>query len=173
MFPGKRLQEIAGEIFVLYGRGLEEWKVEKLNGIWKLTNGEIIEDVLCLTIGGNRKLEINCKGNLNKLNESGGNRETGDDDDDFVTDDCDFVTEDGDFEIEVIDLEAEDGDFFTESGDFGIEDCDLVLGDCGFWIDSCLITHGDLVCSSSWGNGLNNETRRYCLGWEIVCITCK
>lgn len=115
--------------FVLQGTGLEEWIVENVKGILKLTTGATTEDVLRLVVdgkNGDKNLEINCKGNLNKVNESAENLETVfrdlvTDCDNFCSGDGDLITESDDF-AETVDDDFESG---AVGGDFGAEYCDF------------------------------------------------
>lgn len=114
---------------VLQGTGLEEWIVENVKGILKLTIGAITEDVFRLVVDGNngdKTLEINCKGNLNKEKESVENLEAVFSD--LVTDCDNFFSEDGDFLTISDDFAETAGDDFESGavdGDFGAEYCDF------------------------------------------------
>lgn len=147
----------------------------------------ITELVFCLIvcgINGDNRLEINCKGNLNKLKESDGifNFEDGSfwsDDGGFVTDNDvgddfgmsvgGFVTEDWDFGTGVDNFVPENGNFVPEDGNFVTKDGDLVtMNENRFGIHDCCIRSG-----SGWDDVLDNETQRYFLVWVIVCIIWK
>lgn len=114
---------------VLQGTGLEEWIVENVKGILKLTTGAITEDVFFLVVDGNngdKIFEINCKGNLNKEKESDENLEAVFSDlvtdcDNFFSEDGDFITESDGF-AETVDDDFESG---AVGGDFGAEYCDF------------------------------------------------
>lgn len=134
---------------MLTGKGLDDWTFENVRGILKLIIGDTIDVVFCLIacFNGNSKLEINCKGNLNRLKKSV---------DDFESEVCGFVETDDGLSKTGTDLEAAYGDFRTVVGDIGVLVCDFRTGfrDLGTVVDDFGTVDG--VCSLGFHDDLGS-----------------